>query len=662
MFSAATSARGPPSAPPYRGEQQLHLAKHYGYPCLHPEQQTAIDAVLSGRDVSITAPTSFGKSLCYIIPALVSFHLPSPSTGEPVHAVTIVVSPLLALIQDQCVGLASKSIPAAMISSSRSPKQNADVLSSLTGAFPPPCALLYVTAERVTSASFLNTLALMHRRGRVACLAVDEAHCISQWGHDFRHAYSQLGVLRGVLRGVPIIALTGSARPRVAASILESLRIPDAVRVQKSFLRSNIRYTVEYVDGSLCASSVEEHMVDYILARPGQVGIVYVHKRDQVERVVQLLARRGVACVGYHGGLSNKDKRAVQAEFDGGKATVCVCTNAFGMGVDASCVRYVLNHSLPSSLEAYYQESGRAGRDGLASASVLYYGQEDARLKRYLAASPRPGATPDKDAAAKAERALAALEAVVAYCTSAACRRVTLLKHFGERVSAADVCGAHGCDVCADVRDVKRRMIAAVPRSRGRGRFIGGFASASSLATPAVEFQTARALARAAVPEDPIGPGDGDEDHRRGEDGNDEAAAQADGDGPAVPTKSIARLLAEEERQQAATALLTRPKARLRQRLGGGGGGGGRRPPDLSGGFQSARTAFASRDNSSAGGVRGGFRPAAQVDGSSLNAAAAARAPRKKSAPTAGTHRGDGAGLSSDPSVEFVREVKRRRR
>lgn len=348
----------PQGLPPHRDLQLFHLRSTYpSIPSLHPEQQQCVDHVLSGRDVFITAPTSFGKSLCYALPALVLHSLPPARATSPSHAVSICISPLIALMSDQVSALRAKGVRAAMLSSSLSDGENASVLASLHGLAPP--VLLYVTAERVVTSRFRDALRALQRHGRLGLFGVDEAHCVSSWGHDFRKPYSELGVLKRCFPAVPLIALTGSARPDVGRDIVRSLGIEGGEKVHRSFLRKNIRYEVRYLDGELCKTSVEEDMCNLILSRKGERGIVYAHKRDTVDALVKLFKQRGISCAGYHGKMTNAIKKKVQLDFETGKVDCCVATSAFGMGIDIADLRFVLNHSLPPSLENYYQESGR---------------------------------------------------------------------------------------------------------------------------------------------------------------------------------------------------------------------------------------------------------------------------------------------------------------
>jgi superfamily II DNA helicase RecQ len=385
-------------------------------------------------------------------------------------------------------------------------------------------------------------------------------------------------VLRATFIGIPIIALTATATERVSASIITSLSIPDAVLVQKSFLRANIRYEVRYTDGHLCGTTVFKDILSYIEARPGQAGIVYVHKRETVEELVMALSKKGIKIVGYHGGLTPKTKKSVQQQYESDAASVIVATTAFGMGIDKPDVRYILNHSLPSSVEAFYQESGRAGRDGKPSESILYYGEDDARLKLYLA-------TTSKGDPVAAENAV---NAMMRYCTKVTCRRAALLAHFGEKVSPRDVCGPDGCDVCKSRTDVLKRMRKSIsfPRSRGgeKRKHDFGFVTTGEdtvRKTPAAEFHSARMLDKIPGVSDSIDTRDDDLDLCDSSHVPARWKRRASLRNMHRSSKTVAELAADEEELR---GKVLGPKQRIRAALNAPAFG-----PRL-GGFQTART------------------------------------------------------------------------
>jgi superfamily II DNA helicase RecQ len=402
--------------------------------------------------------------------------------------------------------------------------------------------------------------------------------CALKKGHDFRKSYSQLGVLRATFIDIPLIALTATATKRVSASIISSLSIPDAVLVQKSFLRANIRYEVRYTDGHLCGTTVYKDILSYIEARPGQAGIVYVHKRETVEELVVVLSKKEIKCVGYHGGLTPKTKKLVQQQYESDSASVIVATTAFGMGIDKPDVRYVINHSLPSSVEAFYQESGRAGRDGKPSESILYYGEDDARLKLYLATTSKG----DPHAAENA------VNAMVRYCTKVTCRRAALLAHFGEKASAQDICGPDGCDVCKSRPDVLKRMRKTIsfPRNRGGEKRKHDFefmlkGQDTVRKTPAAEFHSARMLDKISGVSDCIDTRDDDLDLCDSSHVPPRWKRRSSMRNIHQSNKTVAELAAEEDELR---GKMSGPKQRIRAALNAPAFG-----PRL-GGFQTART------------------------------------------------------------------------
>ncbi len=416
------------------------LSRHWGFSSLKPEQQRAVDAVMAGRDSLVILSTGYGKSLIFQLPA----------AARP--GVTLVVSPLIALAADQLSALEDRDVAAALFAGSLDRDEKARVLRMLGHSGvggddddegddddPPEISLLYVTPEALRSDALARALARLHARGLVNAIAVDEAHCVSQWGHDFRTSYQAIGAFRArTLAGVPVQALTATATARVRADITASLGLRDPVVVAASVDRPNI--FMEVVDGTRWADDEAEvaDLARWISARgEGAAGLVYCTKRAECERVADALVDAGLDAAAFHAGLDERARARLQREFCGGDgAPILVATVAFGMGVDKPDVRWVAHWDPPKSLEALLQEMGRGGRDGGAAASRVYW-----TPRRRVRLSDRAGGE-------GAGEAVPLSPSLVAYCETRTCRRAALLAHFGERGAAA---GGHAncCDVCA---------------------------------------------------------------------------------------------------------------------------------------------------------------------------------------------------------------------
>ena len=387
----------------------------FGYPSFRHHQADIIRTLLDGRDALALMPTGGGKSLCYQIPALV------------LDGVGVVVSPLIALMQDQVDALRQLGIRAAFLNSSLDANQLRETERALSEG---TLDLLYVAPERLLTGRMLALL----DRVRIALFAIDEAHCVAQWGHDFRRDYQQLGVLHQRYPQVPRIALTATAEPRTRAEIIEQLDLGQAAVFVNSFDRPNIHYAISE------GPNARQQLWRFLEAEhPNDAGIVYCLSRKRVEQTAQWLSQRGRQALPYHAGLPDQTRRHHQARFLREEGVIIVATIAFGMGIDKPDVRFVAHLNMPKSIEAYYQETGRAGRDGAPANAWMAYGLQDVVTQRQMVQTGDAGEQFKRAAHHK-------LEAMLGLCELTTCRRQTLLGYFGETL--AEPCGR--CDNCLD--------------------------------------------------------------------------------------------------------------------------------------------------------------------------------------------------------------------
>lgn len=419
-----------------RAEQIL---KHtFGYVEFRGSQREVIETVLEGRDSLVLMPTGGGKSLCYQIPGLVR------------EGMAIVVSPLIALMQDQVSALQQLGLRAAFLNSTLSREEYNGVMRAI---YDGELDMLYVAPERLLQENTLGRLSSVN----ISLIAIDEAHCVSQWGHDFRADYLGLGVLQHAFPGVPRVALTATADDKTREEIINRLGLYEPKVFVSSFDRPNIRYAVQE------KGEAKAQLLSFLQNHKNEAGIVYCMSRNRVDGIAAWLSQRGVKALPYHAGLSTDERSENQRRFLREDSVVMVATIAFGMGIDKPDVRFVAHLDLPKSMEAYYQETGRAGRDGLPSVAWMIYGLQDVvRIVKMVE---------DSNAGEQHKRVeRGKIDSLLAWCETNTCRRRALLRYFGEE--RKDTCG--NCDVCLnppktwDATEAAQKLLSNIYRTGQR--------------------------------------------------------------------------------------------------------------------------------------------------------------------------------------------------
>ena len=418
--------------------KKFELLEHYfGHKSFRPLQEEVVDAVLDARDVLMILPTGGGKSLCYQLPSLM------------MRGVTVVVSPLLALMHDQVVALRANGIEAAMLSSMQSREEAAQIERKLLEG---GIKLLYVAPERLTNPWFLS---LLHRL-EINFFVIDEAHCVSEWGHEFRENYRELSLLKEQFPATPVAAFTATATSAVEQDIAQQLGLRNPLRVRGSLFRSNLTIRAEHR-----IKEGREQLLEFLKSQKGNAGIVYTLSRKSTETIARFLQSRGIEAEAYHAGMATEKKNKVYADFVSDRIQIVVATIAFGMGIDKSNIRFVVHMTLPKTLENFYQEIGRAGRDGLESETLLLFSSQDIiQQKMFIDELPE---TPYKT------HAYNKLDSMVRFAKGEMCRHQGIASYFDDRIEACQ----DKCDNCLqpevkriDITTEARKLLSAIYRTQ----------------------------------------------------------------------------------------------------------------------------------------------------------------------------------------------------